>query len=228
MSETSLKVGVIESDDEIDITTSEKSTVLRGRPIAPRRRQSTATGSRSTSARSLKKSPMEEQAFLSTLPIRIKNRRLRTSTNTSKSDLAIMDPAVPDLPDHDSDATSSEDERGALRKAKKPDGTMAPTMGSNATGFVALSCGKDAPNVHYVSPIKENAEGVSRPDLVDGSRFYVKRRIKIGNTSKFIPECITPMVLLTIAKRSPKMAKYTHKWMIYFVSPPYVWSSIVV
>jgi hypothetical protein len=171
---------------------------------------------------------MEEQAFLSTLPLRIKSRRGRTSTNTSKSDLAIMDPAVPDSPNHDSDATSSEDERGTLRKAKKPEGTMTPTMGSNATGFVALSCGKDAPNVHYVSPVKENAEGVSRPDLVDGSRFYVKRRIKIGNTSKFIPEGIIPMVLLTLAKRSPKMAKYTHKWMIYFVSPPYVCSSIVV
>ena len=28
--------------------------------------------------------------------------------------------------------------------------------------------------------------------------------------------------MLIVAKRNPKMAKYTHKWMIYIVSPPYV------
>jgi hypothetical protein len=51
---------------------------------------------------------------------------------------------------------------------------MMQRMGSNATGFVVFSCGKDTPNVHYVSPIKKNAKGVSRPDLVDGLKFYVK------------------------------------------------------
>jgi hypothetical protein len=71
------------------------------------------------------------------------------------------------------------------------DGTMTPTGHTTATGFVGLSCGKDAPNVHYVSPIKDTPDSFSRPDLVDGSRYYVKRRIKIGNSSKFIPEGIS-------------------------------------
>jgi hypothetical protein len=166
---------------------------------------------------------MEEQAFLSTLPLRIKNRRRRTSTNV-KSDVSTTEriQSRQDSPDHDSDATSSEDDRGKLRTAKKPDGTMTPSGHNTPSGFVGPSCGKDAPNVQYVSPPKETPEVVSRPDLVDGSRFYVKRRIKIGNTSKFIPEGISLLDVLTIEKRSLRMAKYTHKWMIYFVSPPYV------
>jgi hypothetical protein len=171
---------------------------------------------------------MEEQAFLSTLPLKIKNRRRRTSTNTSKSEILTtanerLVQLDQDNPDHDSDETSSDDELGKLRKATLVDGAMTPSSLGTATGFVGLSCGKDAPNVHFVSPAKEPSETLARPDLVDGSRFYVKRRIKIGNTSKFIPECISSEnVYLTAAKRSPKMAKFTHKWMIYFVSPPYV------
>ncbi|CAG8516136.1 5477_t:CDS:2 [Diversispora eburnea] len=45
----------------------------------------------------------------------------------------------------------------------------------------------------------------------DGSRFYVKRRIVVGNVSKWIaPE-----------KRDPKLQKYTHKWMVYVTGPPH-------
>ena len=62
--------------------------------------------------------------------------------------------------DHDSDATSSEDEPGKLRKPKRVDGTLTPTSHTAATGFVGLSCGKDAPNVHFVSPMKET------PDII--------------------------------------------------------------
>ena len=210
----------------LDVVTAEESAVqARPRTISGRRRQSTATNSR---VKPLKKSPMEEQAFLSTLPLKIKNRRRRTSTNTSKSEILTtanerLVQLDPDNPDHDSDETSSDDELGKLRKATLVDGAMTPASLGTATGFVGLSCGKDAPNVHFVSPAKEPSEILARPDLVDGSRFYVKRRIKIGNSSKFIPECISSEnVYLTAAKRSPKMAKFTHKWMIYFVSPPYV------
>ncbi|CAG8559193.1 188_t:CDS:10 [Ambispora gerdemannii] len=49
-------------------------------------------------------------------------------------------------------------------------------------------------------------------DPIDaGSRFYVKRRIVIGNVSKWIPP----------EKREPKLEKYTHKWMVYVVGPPH-------
>jgi hypothetical protein len=137
---------------------------------------------------------MEEQAFLSTLPLRIKNRRRRASTNTSKPETSTTsnDRVVHLQDDADSDATSSEDEPGTLRKAKRI-GTMTPTSHSTSTGFVGLSCGRDAPNVHYVNPMKETPDIFSRPDLVDGSRYYVKRRIKIGNSSKFIPEGISSL-----------------------------------
>lgn len=140
---------------------------------------------------------MEEQAFLSTLPLRIKNRRRRTSTHISSSKTDV--PTITDLtfvneehPDRDSDETSSDEEPGTRRRTSNgvgvAEGTMTPTGHTVATGFVGLSCGKDAPNVHFVSPGKEMPDIFSRPDLVDGSRYYVKRRIKIGNTSKFIPE----------------------------------------
>ncbi|KAG0799353.1 hypothetical protein G6F57_004864 [Rhizopus arrhizus] len=43
-----------------------------------------------------------------------------------------------------------------------------------------------------------------------GSRFYIKRRIIVGNVSKFIaPE-----------RRDPSLKQFTHKWMIYVVEPP--------
>lgn len=159
---------------------------------------------------------MEQQAFLSTLPLRMKGRRRRTSTNTPKPDLSksTAERAVQSTnDDRDSDATSSDEEPGRLVfKAKGVDGTMTPTSLAPASGFIGLSGGKDAPTVEYVSPVKGPSDLVARPNTMDGtSRFYHKRRIKIGNTSKYIP----------VYKRSPKMGKYTHKWMIYFVSPVY-------
>lgn len=178
----------------LDVTNAEDSAgPTRSRMTGSRRRQSNATSSR---GKPLKKSPMEEQAFLSTLPLKIKNRRRRTSTNTVKSEISTtanerLVQLNQDNLDHDSDETSSDDELGKLRKSTLIDGTMTPTSLGTATGFVGLSCGKDAPNVHFVSPVKETSEILARPDLVDGSRFYVKRRIKIGNTSKFIPEGIS-------------------------------------
>jgi hypothetical protein len=178
----------------IDVVTSEKTpTASRGRGTSTRRRQSTS--SRSGPTKPLKKSPMEEQAFLSTLPLRTKNRRRRTSTNVSRPDIptTTTERVVQlnqDDPEHDSDATSSEDEPERMRKAKRTDGTMTPASLSTATGFVGLSCGKDAPNVHYVNPMKEAPDIFLRPDLIDGSRYHIKRRIKIGNSSKYIPECI--------------------------------------
>ncbi|KAI8578901.1 hypothetical protein K450DRAFT_245038 [Umbelopsis ramanniana AG] len=43
-----------------------------------------------------------------------------------------------------------------------------------------------------------------------GSRFYIKKRVILGNVSKFIP----------IDKREPGLRQYTHKWMIYVTTPP--------
>jgi hypothetical protein len=134
---------------------------------------------------------MEQQSFLSTLPLRAKNRRRRPSTNTTKPELTKSTPtrSNPDDLEHDSDATSSDEEPGQVKK-REGNGTMTPTSLVSTTGFVGLSCGKDAPNVHFVNPIKQPSEVVARPDVMEaGSRFYHKRRIKIGNTSKFIPEC---------------------------------------
>ncbi|KAI8072413.1 yeats family-domain-containing protein [Gongronella butleri] len=42
-----------------------------------------------------------------------------------------------------------------------------------------------------------------------GSRFYIQRRIIVGNVSKFIPP----------EKRDATLKNYTHKWMIYVVEP---------
>jgi hypothetical protein len=190
-------------DDMLDITTSDGTTILRGRgPSGGRRRQSTTNRARSLSNRPLKKSPMEEQAFLSTLPLRIKNRRRRTSTTLPKSDKpSTSEPTIPDTAGHDTDATSSDDEPDKPRKTKKVEGTMTPAGLVTNNGFVGLSGGKDALNVQFVSPIKE-LDAAKRPDLVDGSRFYVKRRIKISNTSRFIPEGISPVRRLSDSSKT--------------------------
>ncbi|CAG8657747.1 45343_t:CDS:2, partial [Gigaspora margarita] len=49
-------------------------------------------------------------------------------------------------------------------------------------------------------------------DPIDnGSRFYIKRRIVVGNVSKWI----------TPEKRDSSLRKYTHKWMVYVTGPPH-------
>lgn len=43
-----------------------------------------------------------------------------------------------------------------------------------------------------------------------GSRFYVKRRIVVGNVSKFLP----------MDKRDPRLKDFPYKWMIYVDGTP--------
>ncbi|KAI8099183.1 uncharacterized protein BX664DRAFT_15336 [Halteromyces radiatus] len=66
-----------------------------------------------------------------------------------------------------------------------------------------------------LTPISENPEEGKTESLTSaiaekGSRFYIKRRIVVGNVSKYIPP----------EKRDPTLKNYTHKWMIYVVEPP--------
>jgi len=167
------------------------NSILSGRGLQIKRKLSISNQTRLMPSKPFKKSPMEEQSFLSTLPLRMKSRRRRASTNTSRPGPSISERAVQGTQedvDHDWDETSSDDEPGKARNAIKTDGKTTPSGHTSATGFIGPSCGKDAPNVHFVSPLKDITDVFSRPDLVDGSRYYVKRRIKIGNSSKYIPE----------------------------------------
>ncbi|KAF9905031.1 YEATS domain-containing protein 2 [Lobosporangium transversale] len=52
--------------------------------------------------------------------------------------------------------------------------------------------------------------GVPAPLDTVGSRFYVKRRIVIGNVSKYLPE----------DKRDPRLREFPYKWMIYVDGTP--------
>ncbi|ORX59312.1 hypothetical protein BCR36DRAFT_401859 [Piromyces finnis] len=58
-----------------------------------------------------------------------------------------------------------------------------------------------------VSPLNPNPKILSTPHqpLNEGSRFYMTKRIVIGNVSKYIPP----------EKRDKSMEKYMYKWMIY-------------
>ncbi|CAO3594539.1 unnamed protein product [Absidia cylindrospora] len=59
-------------------------------------------------------------------------------------------------------------------------------------------------------PNDTKTESLTSAIAEKGSRFYIKRRIVVGNVSKFIaPE-----------KRDSTLKNYTHKWMIYVVEPP--------
>ena len=183
-----------DDDDMLDIVnTTSLTSAGRSRHVSGRRRQSVTTRPRSTVTKPLKRATMEEQSFLSTLPLRIKNRRRISSIAKSEAQAASNDRSLEQIQDDDgdSDATSSDEDPGKPRLLKGLDGVMTPTSHSAVTGFVGPSCGQDAPNVQYVTPAKETPEIFGRPDLVDGSRYYVKRRIKIGNTSRYIPESKT-------------------------------------
>ncbi|KAG0043773.1 YEATS domain-containing protein 2 [Gryganskiella cystojenkinii] len=52
--------------------------------------------------------------------------------------------------------------------------------------------------------------GLPEPLDTVGSRFYVKRRIVVGNVSKFLPE----------EKRDPRLREFPYKWMIYVDGTP--------
>ncbi|KAI7818021.1 hypothetical protein BC939DRAFT_506876 [Gamsiella multidivaricata] len=58
----------------------------------------------------------------------------------------------------------------------------------------------------------ENAIQAGLPAPLDtiGSRFYVKRRIVVGNVSKYLPE----------DKRDPRLKEFPYKWMIYVDGTP--------
>ncbi|RKO84994.1 yeats family-domain-containing protein [Blyttiomyces helicus] len=53
-------------------------------------------------------------------------------------------------------------------------------------------------------------QSVSVSKSAEGSRFYVKKRIIIGNVSRYIP----------VGKRDAGMEKYQYKWMVYLHGPP--------
>ncbi|KAF9949906.1 YEATS domain-containing protein 2 [Mortierella alpina] len=52
--------------------------------------------------------------------------------------------------------------------------------------------------------------GVPAPLDTVGSRFYVKRRMVVGNVSKYLPE----------DKRDPRLKEFPYKWMIYVDGTP--------
>jgi len=58
-----------------------------------------------------------------------------------------------------------------------------------------------------ISPLHPNPKILATPHkpLNEGSRFYITKRIIIGNVSQFIPK----------EKREKSMEKYMYKWMIY-------------
>lgn len=80
-------------------------------------------------------------------------------------------------------------------EANKSEESNAPTVESVAAAVRAI-------------PASSSSSLASTADI--GSRFYIKRRIIVGNVSKFIsPE-----------RRDPLLKQFTHKWMIYVVEPP--------
>ncbi|CAO3675469.1 unnamed protein product [Rhizopus stolonifer] len=68
----------------------------------------------------------------------------------------------------------------------------------------------ESPKVESLAAAVSSIPSSSRPTAEIGSRFYIKRRIVVGNVSKFIaPE-----------RRDPLLKQFTHKWMAYVVEPP--------
>ncbi|KAI7901072.1 uncharacterized protein BX663DRAFT_562767 [Cokeromyces recurvatus] len=63
-------------------------------------------------------------------------------------------------------------------------------------------------NIPKIESLAAAMSSISTADI--GSRFYIKRRILVGNVSKYLaPE-----------RRDPSLKQFTHKWMIYIVEPP--------
>lgn len=121
------------------------------------------------------------------------------------------------------------------------DQRMLSSLGENAKGSDTnqeLSQKAESSNVKQESTNAgqnhmESISVVVNPHINEhGSRFYVKRRVIVGNVSKFIPlgrlhrkcplQCLLPFFspLRFADKRQSGLRQYTHKWMIYVTTPP--------
>ncbi|KAJ3022487.1 YEATS domain-containing protein 2, partial [Rhizophlyctis rosea] len=76
-----------------------------------------------------------------------------------------------------------------------------PSLASTSTPTASA----DKPPLHPHPPFPTH-----HPTPDTGSRFHIKRRLLIGNVSRYIPE----------DKRPPHLARYPYKWMIYLRGPP--------
>lgn len=77
------------------------------------------------------------------------------------------------------------------------------------------------------TPKVESFAAVMHPTADAGSRFYIKRRIIVGNVSKFMNPGNKKIWVIDFGRlirfiegRDPELKQFTHKWMIYVVEPP--------
>ncbi|KAF9586573.1 YEATS domain-containing protein 2 [Lunasporangiospora selenospora] len=98
-------------------------------------------------------------------------------------------------------------------------GTSIPTTPSthpqNVTGVIPSDHTPTELGLSHHPPIISFGHTPIQPGLpapldTVGSRFYVKRRIVVGNVSKFIPD----------DKRDPRLREFPYKWMIYVDGAP--------
>ena len=98
------------------------------------------------------------------------------------------------------DRISSNFFRHSLNKKNPPN-----TVGSTSSAVGALSSDLGSP----LSAVENLSSKTPKAVVCTGSRFYMKKRIIIGNTSKYIS-----------IDRREENDKSTHKWMVYVRGPP--------
>ncbi|GAA5800060.1 hypothetical protein HPULCUR_005482 [Helicostylum pulchrum] len=132
----------------------------------------------------------------------------------------------------DQTAVSTSDKSSKLLPEKE---TEPPATNDNATAEPKPDDSNTVEEKPSTPKIESFAAAMSSTNSADvGSRFYIKRRIIVGNVSKYIaPGKITTDTITTtteekmnytykkyLDRRDPLLKQFTHKWMIYVVEPP--------
>ncbi|KAI8904632.1 yeats family-domain-containing protein [Powellomyces hirtus] len=155
-------------------------------------------------------------------PTRISDQKLSSETAPGAKDelnfgAVLMELSVP-VPSDSSNHRGVESEQNAISDLKgaeydyiKSEGMATKDENEIAQFEADLTRAQNSAS----GPADPNAPEVVRSFSAvgtadEGSRFYVKRRVLLGNVSKY----------LSVEKRDAGLEKYAYKWMIYLQGPP--------
>ncbi|KAI9286197.1 hypothetical protein BC943DRAFT_359374 [Umbelopsis sp. AD052] len=146
--------------------------------------------------------------------------------DSDDEDNALVLPARDTMPVQDANLQDSSDNSEEVTSKlessiKREEGNLELSTVAKEETKAEVPSQQQNGNNQETQPKKENNEGEAKPvesiSVVvnphtneHGSRFYIKKRVIVGNVSKFIP----------IDKREAGLRQYTHKWMIYVTTPP--------
>ncbi|GAA5816070.1 hypothetical protein MFLAVUS_009592 [Mucor flavus] len=150
------------------------------------------------------------KVFEEDVDMELENERRQSTESENASNIPKLDAVKPAETTKPADqaVVSTSDKSSKLLPEKE---TKPPATNDNVSAEPKTDESNTVEEKPSTPKIESFAAAMSPANAADvGSRFYIKRRIIVGNVSKYIaPD-----------RRDPLLKQFTHKWMIYVVEPP--------